>query len=70
METASLCIVTNNALVRDAFPDLPVYYVEGDAEAVHVALEGLLQDYHTLLTTAIPPNVPMIRSPVRSVLGA
>lgn len=67
MEADSLCIVTNNSLVRDAFPEMLVHYVEGDAEAVHAALEALLQDHHTLLTTAIPPNVPMIRSPVRSV---
>ena len=65
---STVTIVTNNSLVREAFADIPVHYVEGDAEAVHAALEHLLQNHHTLLTTAIPPNVPMIRSPVRSVL--
>lgn len=62
-------IVTNNTLVRDRLtPGYTVDFVRGDAVEVFESVENALQNGWQLLTTPLPPNVPLIRSDVRTVV--
>ncbi len=68
----SYVVVTNNTKLVSGNTVLPygfaVHAVEGGVEAIHATLEELLQNGYTLITSPLPPNVPLIRSPVRSVI--
>lgn len=62
-------ILTNNTLVRDRFaPVHDVNFVRGDTAEVFTALEEALQNGWQLLTSPLPPNVPLIRSCIRTVV--
>lgn len=63
------CIVTNNTIVRQRLSaEFTVEFVEGDAPQVFDSVEDCLQKGWKLLTVPLPPNVPLIRSSIRSVV--
>ena len=64
-----LLLLTNNPLVLDQPGDTPVQAVEepGLAAVLRTALE-LVQSGYRLVSTPLPPNVPLIRAPYRSLL--
>lgn len=68
----SYVIVSNNSDIvsgKAGFDSrFAVRPVEGGVEAIYAVLEEMLQDGYTLITSPLPPNVPLIRSPVRSVI--
>ena len=68
----SYVIVSNNSGIvsGEATFDsrFTVRAVEGGVEAIYATLEEMLQSGYTLITSPLPPNVPLIRSPVRSVI--
>lgn len=61
-------IVTNNRLVRDKDGQYPLAFVNGDAEAVLDTAATMLQTGWALLNCPLPPNVALIRSPIRSLV--
>lgn len=62
-------IVTNNAKVRQALADtVDTTEVAGSTLDVFEATEQLLQEGWRLVTAPLPPNVPLIRSPYRSII--
>lgn len=62
-------IVTNNPLVFEAYSTgFAVDFVKGDAAEVFEAIENALVNGWKLLTTPLPPNVPLIRSAIRTVV--
>ncbi len=68
----SYVVVTNNSKLVSGEAALPhgfaVRAVEGGVEAIYATLEDALQNGYVLITSPLPPNVPLIRSPVRSVI--
>lgn len=63
-------IITNN-------PDVATFYghehdvrfmEDASVDSVYDAIEALLQKHFTLVTMPLPANVPIIRSPMRSVI--
>lgn len=64
-----LLLLTNNPLVLDQPGDTPVRAVDehGLAAVLRTALE-LVQSGYRLISTPLPPNVPLIRAPYRSLL--
>ena len=64
-----LLLLTNNPLVLDQPGDTPVQTVEepGLAAVLRTALD-LVQSGYRLISTPLPPNVPLIRAPYRSLL--
>lgn len=63
-----LIILSNNGSLEDAVSGIPVCRVEGDCIAVYDAAGRALENGYELVSSPLPPNVPMIRSPVRSVI--
>ena len=61
----SLCIITNNPQVAS---DSGVHRVEGSPLDVLDAVEKLLQSGYALLSAPLPPNIPLMRAPYRSML--
>lgn len=62
-------IITNNTVVRQRLAQkYSVDFVEGDAVQVFDSLEQCLQTGWKLLTVPLPPNVPLIRSPIRTLV--
>ena len=59
-----LCVVTNNPRIagRD------VRHVEGSPLDVLEAVERLLQSGYSLVSAPLPPNIPLMRAPYRSLL--
>ena len=66
----SLTIVTNNSVVRDNFDqdDFAVEFVDGTPVDVLARVVVLLQEHKRLVSAPLPPNVPMMRAPFRSIL--
>lgn len=63
-----LVIISNNASLGNVFEEIPVRPVGGSADAVYDAIGVALENGYELVSSPLPPNVPMIRSPVRSVI--
>lgn len=62
-------IITNNTLVREQLKNrFDVAFVSGEAESVFAEIEQALQSGWQLLTAPLPPNVPLIRSSIRTVI--
>lgn len=61
-------ILSNNSSLGDAIDGIPVRHVAGDTQEVYDAIGHELENGHELISSPLPPNVPMIRSPVRSVI--
>ncbi len=62
-------ILTNNPLVINEPGDLPVQAVTGRGlEALYLAALDLVQSGHKLLSTPLPPNLPLMRAPYRSLV--
>jgi hypothetical protein len=64
-------IVSNNPLVSAEFAaahGMVVHEVAGTLVDVLGRLEELLQDGRRLVSTPLPPNIPLMRAPFRSVL--
>lgn len=63
------CIVTNNTVVQERLSKgYTIDFVSGDALQVFDSIENSLQNGWKLLTTPLPPNVPLIRSDIRTVV--
>ncbi len=69
MSAKILQIVTNNPEVHRC-PDMPygVVFAEGDPMGVLDKTEELLQDGWRLVSAPLPPNVPIMRGPYRSLV--
>lgn len=67
---SDLTIVTNNFSVRDKFErdGFGVEFVDGTPMDVMERTLVLLQESYRLVSTPLPPNVPMMRAPFRSLL--
>ena len=63
----SLCVITNNPRVAD-HGACQVRRVEGSPLDVLDAAEKLLQSGYALLSAPLPPNIPLMRAPYRSML--
>jgi hypothetical protein len=62
-------IVSNNEKVLRALPDqFDATAIAGLPFDVYEATERLLQEGWRLVTAPLPPNVPLIRSPYRSLI--
>lgn len=59
-----LCVVTNNPCIAGR----GVRHVEGSPLDVLDAVERLLQAGYSLVSAPLPPNIPLMRAPYRSVL--
>jgi hypothetical protein len=71
MTLMTLKIVTNNPyLIQDEEMPLEVYYTEGTPLDVLDEIEMLLQQGFRLLSAPLPPNVPLMRAPYRSLILA
>jgi len=60
-------ILTNNGSIGQ-WPGFAVVRVQGGLDAVYRVLSEHLQNGYELISTPIPANVPLIRSPVRSII--
>ncbi len=62
-------IVTNNAalLADDGLP-FALTPVAGGLETIYDTLSAMLQSGYRLISSPLPANVPLIRSPVRSII--
>ncbi len=69
MPVDELLLLTNNPLVLEHPGAIPIRAVEdkGLAAVLQAALE-LTQAGYQLVSTPLPPNVPLIRAPYRSLL--
>lgn len=64
-----LLLLTNNPLVLEKPGTTPVKAVEGKGlAAVFETAMALVQSGYRLISTPLPPNVPLIRAPYRSLL--
>ncbi len=66
-----LIILTNNPLVQDVFSKdnaKTVQTIDGNAEAVLVAVRDMVYTGHPLVTHPLPASIRMIYSPYRSVV--
>ena len=63
------CIFTNNSLVHERFQVIhDVVFMGNTADELLRILEERLQSGWQLLTVALPPNVPLIRSDICTVV--
>ncbi len=62
----NLTVVTNNRRVAEKFKN--VILVDGDPQDVLARTVILLQENHRLISAPLPPNVPIMRAPFRSLL--
>lgn len=61
-------ILSNNSRLENNVAGLPVRRIAGGLPEFYAAAAEALQNNHELVSSLIPPNVPLIRSPVRSVI--
>ncbi len=61
-------ILSNNSSLGAKAHGLPVKCVVGGVEAMYEAISEHLQNGYVLVSSPLPANVPLIRSPVRSVI--
>lgn len=61
-------ILSNNSTLADMVCGIPVEHVDSGLPEFHAALSNALLNNHKLVSAPLPPNVPLIRSPVRSVI--
>ena len=61
-------ILSNNGSIGQDVDGIPVSHVGGGIDAIYEAIGDRLQHGYTLVSTPLPANVPLIRSPVRSVI--
>lgn len=64
----SYVIFSNNPCLEDNVSGIRVHHVQGGIGEIHDALAHALQNGHELVSSPLPPNVPLIRSPFRSVI--
>lgn len=62
-----LILTNNNSLEAEAH-GLTVKRVAGGVEAMYDAVGEHLQNGYTLISSPLPANVPLIRSPIRSII--
>lgn len=68
MENPSLLIISNNGSLENQLSGISVRYIGAPLDEIYTSISNALQNHYELLTSPLPPNVPMIRSPVRSVI--
>lgn len=61
-------ILSSNPSLGETVRGIKVLQVQGGLDEFYEALSSALQNNFRLLTSPIPPNIPLIRSPVRSVV--
>ena len=61
-------ILTNNSSIGSELPGFDIVRVSGGLTAIYQALCDHLQNGHEIISVPLPPNVPLIRSPIRSVI--
>ncbi len=61
-------ILSNNSSLGAEAHGLAVKRVTGDLQAMYDTVSEHLQNGYTLVSSPLPANVPLIRSPVRSVI--
>lgn len=61
-------ILSNNPSLGDNVSGIQVRHVAGGIEEIYNAISHALQDGYELVSSPLPPNVPLIRSPFRSVI--
>ena len=61
-------ILTNNSSLEAKAHGLPVKQVSGGVEDMYDAVGEHLQNGYALVSSPLPANVPLIRSPVRSII--
>ncbi|QJT07554.1 GrdX family protein [Oceanidesulfovibrio marinus] len=62
-------ILTNNgSIIGTDLQDFAVIHVPGGIEAIYEAISDHLQNGYALVSSPLPANVPLIRSPIRSVI--
>lgn len=66
-------IITNNSLLSSATIETQnaIYTLEkttGELDAIYAAVMHKLQNGHKLVSSPLPANVPLIRSPIRSII--
>lgn len=61
-------ILTNNSSVETQMPGFAVSRVSGGIDAIYEAISERLQNGYALVSSPLPANVPLIRSPIRSVI--
>ena len=65
----SFTVITNNSsLPPNLFEGIDIEQVGGGPETVYAALQHKLSQGYLLVSAPLPVNVPLIRSPVRSVI--
>ena len=67
-QTMEYLILTNNSSLGAEAHSLPVKHVPGGIEAMYDAVGEHLQNGYSLISSPLPANVPLIRSPVRSII--
>ena len=61
-------ILTNNGSIEADFHGLAVTRVSGGLDAIYESVSDHLQNGYALVSSPLPANVPLIRSPIRSVI--
>ncbi len=61
-------ILTNNGSIGADIQGVAVTHVADGIEAIYDAISDLLQNGYALVSSPLPANVPLIRSPIRSVI--
>ena len=61
-------ILSNNSSLGPEEHGLAVKHVPGSVETMYEAISEHLQNGYALVSSPLPANVPLIRSPVRSVI--
>ena len=61
-------ILTNNSSLEAEAHGLAVKRVTGGVEAMYDAVGEHLQNGYALVSSPLPANVPLIRSPIRSII--
>lgn len=61
-------IYSNNSAIGQEVEGIAVTRVAGGIEAIYEVISDRLQQGYALVSTPLPANVPLIRSPVRSVI--
>ncbi len=61
-------ILTNNSSIGPNTHSLEVKHISGGVEAMYDAVGEHLQSGYELVSSPLPANVPLIRSPIRSII--
>lgn len=61
-------ILSNNSAIETGFHGFTVERVVGGLESMYEALSDRLQNGYALVSSPLPANVPLIRSPIRSII--